>query len=333
LPAPETFGPYLLLGKLADGGMAHLHHAVHRDQPDRVVALKRILPKHAEDPEFRRFFALERGLSLALRHPNVVEAYDCGAVEGTPYLAMEYIHGRSMSRILNVARQLGRRLPLPHGVALGIQALEGLEYVHHARTAEGTELGAVLCDLSPSNMMVGYDGVLKLIDFGIASSRFKYIEQLGMLRGKKNYLAPEQLRGQPLDARADLYAAAVCLVEILTSQPLFQHKSEFEMEQAIRTGQLPGFSDRLPDFPPALAGVLDRALALRPADRFASAAEFAEALRPFARTARGEALGPPQLQLAIQPFVAAARREDDALLARISQEARQVLDPHGPSSA
>ncbi len=329
MPAPENFGPYLLLGKLADGGMAHLHHAVHRERPERVLALKRILPKHAEDPEFRRFFALERGLSCALSHPNVVQAVDEGTVDGTPYLAMEYIHGRALSRILTLARQLNRRLPLPHGVALGVQALAGLEYVHHARTRDGTELGAVLCDLSPSNMMVGYDGVLKLIDFGIASSRFKYIEQLGMLRGKKNYLAPEQLRGQPLDLRADLYAAAVCLVEILTSQPLFQHKSEFEMEEALRTGHLPSFTDRIPDFPPALAEVIGRALSLQPEDRYPSAAEFARALIPFTLTARGEPVGPPQIAQAIQPFVSAARREDDAHLARIGQEARAALETHG----
>ncbi|MDQ3262149.1 MAG: serine/threonine protein kinase [Myxococcota bacterium] len=329
MPPLENFGPYLLLGKLADGGMAHLHHAVHRERPERVLALKRILPKHAEDPEFRRFFALERGLSCALSHPNVVQAVDEGTVDGTPYLAMEYIHGRALSRILALARQLNRRLPLPHGVALGVQALEGLDYIHHARTGDGTELGAVLCDLSPSNMMVGYDGVLKLIDFGIASSRFKYIEQLGMLRGKKNYLAPEQLRGQPLDLRADLYAAAVCLVEILTSQPLFQHKSEFEMEEALRTGQLPSFTERIPDFPPALAEVIARALSLRPEERYASAAEFAQALRPFTLTARGGPVGPAQIAQAIQPFVSAARREDDAHLARIAQEARAALDPSG----
>lgn len=325
MTAPETFGPYLLMGKIADGGMAQVHHAVRADAPERVFALKRILPRHAADPEFRRFFALERGLTCALHHPNIVEAFDSGTIDDTPYLAMEYIHGRALNRILSVARQLGRRLPVPHGVAIAIQALRGLDYVHQAKDAEGREIGAVLCDISPSNLMVSYEGRVKLIDFGIASSRFKFIEQLGMLRGKKNYLAPEQLRGLPLDARADIYAMAVCLVEILTSQPLFQHKTEFEMEEAIRSGKLPRFADRVA-LPPPLLDLLSAALASHPQDRPATAAAFADALEPFAQLPSGAPVGTAELARAVETFLGGAREEDDALLRRIQRQAKSHLD-------
>lgn len=327
MSAPETFGPYLLIGKIADGGMAQVHHAIRRSAPEQIFALKRILPKHAADPEFRRFFALERGLTCALHHPNIVEAFDSGTIDDTPYLAMEYIHGRALNRILAVARGLGRRLPLPQGVAIAIEALRGLDYVHHARDGQGREIGAVLCDISPSNVMVAYDGQVKLIDFGIASSRFKFIEQLGMLRGKKNYLAPEQLRGLPIDGRADLYAMAVCLVEILTSQPLFQHRTEFEMEEAIRSGRLPRWSDRLPSAPPTLLRLLDQALSPRPEDRPSTAAAFAEALAPFARLPGGQPVGQAEISSAVETFLAGARQDDDLLLRRLRHEARAQWDP------
>lgn len=331
MTAPETFGPYLLMGKIADGGMAQVHHAVRLDAPERVFALKRILPRHAADPEFRRFFALERGLTCALRHPNIVEAFDSGTIDDTPYLAMEYIHGRALNRILSVARQLGRRLPVPHAVAIAIQALRGLDYVHHARDAEGREIGAVLCDISPSNLMVSFDGRVKLIDFGIASSRFKFIEQLGMLRGKKNYLAPEQLRGLPLDARADLYAMAVCLVEILTSHPLHQHKTEFEMEEAIRSGRLPRYAERVA-LPAGLVQQIDAALSTRPEDRPASAAAFADALEPFSTLPNGTKVDEPALARAVEAFLGGARSEDDALLLRLQAQARAHLHAEGPAT-
>ncbi len=310
------FGPYQLLGEIARGGMAEVQFAVRRGEPDApLIALKRILPQFVQDPSFRRFFTAEARLSLSLHHEHVVRTVDAGEVDGQPYLALEYVHGRALNRILHALAVEGKKLPLPYGVHLAVKVLEGIHHVHEATDPAGRPLNAVLCDISPSNIMVGYDGRLKLIDFGIATSNLKLFEQIGLLKGKKTYMAPEQLRGLPLDRRADLFAMGICLVEFLSSRPLFAARSEFEVEEMVRTGKLPPLQERTGELPPALLETLSRALQFEPRDRFPTAEAFAEQLRPFARLGKGNPIQQADLArvigLYVRPFVA----QDDQRLA------------------
>lgn len=322
----QSFGRYELLGEIARGGMAEVVYAAKRPTGDTLapgtrpplVALKRILANYAQDPGFRRYFAAEIDLARTLQHPNVVETLDWGEVDGAPFLVMEYIHGRSLSRINYAIASQGKRLPLPYAVHVIVQALEGLDHVHTAVDASGRPLDIILCDISLSNIMVGYDGRVKLIDFGIATSRIKFSEQIGLLKGKKNYMGPEQLRGLPLDQRADLFSIGICLFELLASQSPFAGKSEFEVEETVRTGLLSSLAEKDNSIPPPLRAVLSRALSAEPNDRFQTAREFAEALRPFARLGSGGSLTQAALAKVLALLVG-------QMLARDHLQLQQVL--------
>ncbi len=255
------FGPYQLLGELARGGMAEVLFAASIEHDGPLLALKRILPEYRDNPHYRRCFDAELELARAFHHPAVVEAVDAGELHGTPYLAMEYVHGRALNRLLHAIRLQGRKLPLPHACYVALRALEGLEHVHHAKDAEGRPLDTVVCNLSPSNVLVGWDGAVKLCDFGISTSRARFSEQFGMIKGKKSYMPPEQLQGLPLDARADVFAIGLCLIELITSEPAFSQKTEFEVEQALRSGVVDQLEDRLSALPPRAVEILRGALA------------------------------------------------------------------------
>ncbi len=309
------FGPYQLLGEIAHGGMAEVHYALRREDPAAsVVALKRILPQFNADLSFRRFFTAEANLSLCLRHPQVVTSLEAGEVGGEPYLALEYLHGRALNRVLHALLVEGKQLPLPYAVHLTVLALEGIHHVHEATDDSGRPLNAILCDVSPSNMMVSYDGRLKLIDFGIATSNLKLFDQIGLLKGKKTYMAPEQLRGLPLDRRADLYAMGLCLVEFISGRPLFAARSEFEVEEMVRTGKLPALPKRAFELPARLGEIVERALAFDPADRYPTAEAFAADLRPFARLGKGNPIQQEDLARLLGFYVRPFIEQDDLRL-------------------
>ncbi len=308
-----------------------MHFAIRRDDTKRVFAIKRILPQHAADPSFRRFFSAEIELSRSLHHASVVETLDFGEVDRSPFLTMEYIHGRALNRLLYALGAQGRRLPVPFAVYIAMKALEGLDYIHHARDTEGRQIDAVICDISPSNIMVGYDGSIKLIDFGIATSRLRFFEQIGMLKGKKNYMSPEQLRGLPLDHRADIFAMGLCLYELITAQAVFSGKSDFEVEEAVRSGRLPPLSDRAPNLPAGLEDVVNRALALSPDERYPSAGEFARALEPFARLGKGNPVGPKELAKVLPVYIASMIKQDDQRLSDVLARIERSTEPAWPN--
>ena len=327
----QSFGPYDLLGEISRGGMADVQYAVLRGRHSGpVYALKRILPQFAADPSYRRFFAAEIDLSRCLNHPNIVKTVDSGAADGIPYLTMELIHGRALNRVLHAIGSQSKRLPLPYANYLAIRALEGLDYVHHAKDAHGQDLNVVLCDLSPSNIMVGYDGQVKLIDFGIATSRVRFFEQIGLVKGKKNYMAPEQLRGLPLDHRADIFAMGLCLFELISAQSVFGGKSDFEIEEAVRSGRLPSLAERVPNVPEALHAIVSKALALDPEDRYPSAAAFAAALAPFAVLGKGTPIAAPDLARVFKLYASGFAQQDEARLAQVLE---QLEGADGPQSS
>lgn len=334
MTAPIPFGAWELLGEISHGGMAEVQFALRRGTRGPVYALKTILKQYQRDPNFQRFFVAEIELTRALRHPNIVEVIDSGQLEDTPFLVMEYIHGRALSRLLHSLGREGKRLPLPHAAFIAIKALRALEHAHQATDAAGRPLHVVMCDISPSNIMVSYRGEVKLIDFGIATSRMRFFEQIGMLKGKKNYMAPEQLRGSPLDHRADIFAMGIVLHELVTGQTVFGGRSEFEVEQLLRSGNLPWLRDSLANVPPMFDAVAARALASNPDDRYASAGEFADALEPFARLGKGRPIEAEDLGRVMGLYVAQLAQEDDARLAQVlARDATPVsLPPEGPET-
>lgn len=318
---PTRCGPYLLLGEIARGGMAEIQFAVREQPRSALVAIKRILPSHAADPNYRRYFAAESLLNSHLQHPNVVRTLELGEAEGAPFLALEYIHGRALNRLLYVLRTHARRLPIPHAVFIAIEALRGLHYIHQATDASGRPLAAIVCDLSPSNIMVGYDGQVKVIDFGIATSRARFFEQIGMMKGKRSYMPPEQLRGLPLDQRVDVFAMAICLIELLTSEAAFSGKSEFEVEESIRNGRIPPLNQKVADLPAELDALIHTALHPDPARRPPTAAAFAESLAPFARIGRKGPVTHADVARLLDLYVPAVRRTDDERLAAVQARA------------
>ena len=329
---PQPFGPFTLLGEIARGGMAEVHYAVRTGQSERVFAIKRILPQYNSDPNFRRFFAAETELSLALRHPQVVETLEAGEVDHTPYLVMEYLHGRALNRLLYAIGTQGKRLPVPFAVYIALQALAGLDYIHNAHDSRGREMGVVLCDLSPSNIIVSYDGRIKIIDFGIATSRLKFFEQIGMLKGKKNYMSPEQLRGLPLDHRADIFAMGLCVFELLTAEAVFTGKSEFEVEEAVRSGRLPQVRDRISNLPQGFEATLRRALEVDPSNRYPNAGEFARALAPFGQLGKGNAIGAAELARVLHFYVGGLIKQDDTRLAEVLGRMERPQAPASPTA-
>ncbi|MGZ3457611.1 MAG: serine/threonine-protein kinase [Archangium sp.] len=265
-------GRYELVTPLGTGGMAQVLVARARGPEGlgRLVALKRILPHLASDPDIVKQFLDEARLGLRLSHPHLVTFYDFGESQGAYYLVMELVRGVDFARLLKTTR------PLPAiTVAVVVQALHGLHAAHLARGEDGVALQLVHRDLSPHNLMVGFDGRVKVLDFGVAKARAQRTVTLpGIVKGKPLYMSPEQARGEHLDARSDLFAMGLILYEAFTGERAFDRGGELESMRAICDEPL-----SQPDaLPLSMWQVLERALAKNPRDRFASALQMAEAL-------------------------------------------------------
>jgi tRNA A-37 threonylcarbamoyl transferase component Bud32 len=296
LDSGQRIGRYLPIRRLAVGGMAEIYLArlpgVGIEGFEKLVVLKRILPQHALDPELLRMFLDEARLSATLTHPNVVGVYDVGTDGEAPFFAMEYVHGANVRELLRQhARSRGRSdapLPLGHAIAIVAAAAAGLHYAHECLGPGGQPLGIVHRDVSPSNVLVSYDGAVKVSDFGIAKWAFQRTRtQEGTLKGKFAYMSPEQCRGRTVDARSDVFALGAILYELTTGVPAFTGDSDLDILNRIATGQAspPAWRDGEGAYPAALAAIVMRALAPDPADRFPSMKALQTALDDFAREA------------------------------------------------
>ncbi|HSP81881.1 MAG TPA: serine/threonine-protein kinase [Myxococcaceae bacterium] len=265
-------GRYELVTPLGTGGMAQVLVARTRGPEGlgRLVALKRILPHLASDQEIVKQFLDEARIGLRLAHPNLVTFYDFGESQGAYYLVMELVRGVDFDRLLKSFR------PSPVVVvSIVIQALHGLHAAHTLRGEDGVPMNLVHRDLSPHNLMVGFDGRVKVLDFGVAKARAQRTVTLpGIVKGKPLYMSPEQARGQRLDARSDLFSMGLILYEALTGARAFDRGDELESMQAICEDHL----SRPSRIPPPLWEVLERALAKQPQERYATALGMAEAL-------------------------------------------------------
>ena len=267
------FGHYELLEPIGAGGMGQVMAArsVGPSGISRLVALKRVLPDLCADEEVVRQFLDEARVGLMLEHPNLVRFFDVGEVGGAYYLAMELVRG------IDLAGLIERTGPLEpsYAVAVMIQALHGLDAAHKLRDEDGTLLNLVHRDLSPSNLMIGFDGRVKVLDFGVAKvKRQRSVTLPGMVKGKAFYMSPEQAVGDPLDARSDLFAMGLVLYEALTGLQAFWREKDLDAMEAILSEELPPH----PAVPGPLWEVIGTSLQKKREDRYPSAAEMARAL-------------------------------------------------------
>ena len=273
-------GEYRLIAKLGRGGMADVYLAVRTGVVGfhKLVVIKRLRGDLAEQPEAPKYKDLlldEARLAARLQHPNIVQTFEVGDDHGVPYLAMEYLDGQPVSRVLAQARRLERALPTELALQLVIDALGGLAYAHDLADFDGRPLGIVHRDVSPQNMFWTYDGELKLVDFGVAKFALHSHEtEAGVVKGKLTYMAPEQARGLPIDRRADLFVVGIVLWELLAGRRLFRAPSQAASLQRLLFEELPSLSRVVPAIDPAIARICDRALSREPAGRYATAAEM-----------------------------------------------------------
>ncbi|MFN3183887.1 MAG: protein kinase domain-containing protein [Nannocystaceae bacterium] len=284
----ESGTSYEILGKLATGGMAELFLArapSPTGRPGPVVVLKRILPHLAEDPEFIRMFRDEAYLAATLRHPNIVQVFDIGKQGEDYFFTMEYVHGENLRAILRAAQKRGESIPLTHilTVALGITA--ALHHAHEQKDDQGRPLHIVHRDVSPTNVLVAYDGSVKIVDFGIAKAAAgTHVTQAGMLKGKASYMSPEQCRASHVDRRSDVFAIGILLYEMTTLTRLFKGENELAILHQVLSGAADPPSQRRPGYPPELERIVMRALASNPDDRYPTAEALQADLMRFGQS-------------------------------------------------
>jgi eukaryotic-like serine/threonine-protein kinase len=293
-PQRRRIGRYLICEEIAAGGMAsvHLGRLIGPAGFARTVAIKRLHPQFAKDPEFSLMLLDEARLAARIRHPNVVSTLDVIAEDDELLVVMEYVHGDALSRLWRATRARGGRVPPNVASAIVIDLLLGLHAAHEASDDDGRPLGIVHRDVSPQNVLVGSDGVARVVDFGVAkaSSRLQTTRD-GQLKGKLAYMAPEQLLKQTVDRRTDVYAAGVVLWELLTGERLFESDDFGAIVALVLRGDAQPPSSIVSSLPPELDELVLRALASRSEQRFSSAREMARALERALPPLRAPAVG------------------------------------------
>ena len=285
-PPPERFGRYELLHLLARGGMAEIFvaRAPGIGGFERLVVIKRILPEMTANREFVGLFLDEARLAATLHHSNIAQVFDAGIEGGRYFMAMEYVHGRDLGTILRTAAKRGETLPLAEALAIVTGVCAGLHYAHEQTQPDGRPLGLIHRDVSPSNILVTYDGWPKLVDFGIAKAITRTVEtRQGRIRGKAAYMSPEQVLGRSLDRRSDLFSLGIVLYEMTTMTRLFKRATDFDTMKQLVEHPAPPPGSRCPGYPTRLEQIVLKALARDRDRRYQTAEELQVDLEEFAR--------------------------------------------------
>jgi serine/threonine-protein kinase len=280
LPEGIPFGKYRLIRKIAVGGMAEVYLALSFGEFgfQRQEVVKALLPNLAKNSEFVDMFIQEAILAAEFRHPNLVQVYNLGKVGELYFLAMEFVDGVDLMRLVRRCRQLRRAIPLDFVLNTVCQAADGLAAVHAARSPEGRPLDIVHRDVNPQNLMVSFTGQAKLVDFGVARTALVRAKAEQALMGKGPYMAPEQWAGEAVDKRADIFALGTVLYELTVGRRLFRRTSPEKTKKAILSGDVPRPSDVRAGYPKPLEAAVLKSLALDPEDRFSDAREMRRAL-------------------------------------------------------
>jgi serine/threonine protein kinase len=284
LSQPISFGKYTLMERIGRGGMADVFKACVQGPAgfERTLVFKKILPHLANDPSFTHMFIEEAKLAAKLNHPNIVQVFELGAENNEYFMSMEYVRGKNVAEIIR-ALWAHRVPPRAEVVAyIGREICRALAYIHDFKTEDEHMMGMIHRDISPSNIMLTYDGSVKLLDFGIAKVlRGKNPEKntkIGTLKGKFAYMAPEQTVSTTFDQRVDIFSTGIVLHEILTGRHLFKGKNDFQTIDRVRRCKVAPPSLHNPFCPPQLDAIVLKALSKHPDDRFQSATEMAAAL-------------------------------------------------------
>ncbi len=254
------------------------------DGDHRFMVVKRILPHFEQDNDFVQMFLDEARIGMQLKHPNIIQFHQFGADEGSHFIVMEWVNGVPLGRMIRKARKSGG-VGLPIAIRIGVDVARALHYAHIANDEHGEPFNIVHRDVSPHNIMIGYAGAVKLLDFGIAKADHRaHKTQAGVVKGKFAYMAPEQCTAGQADHRLDIFALGVCLFETLTGRSLYRRQTEAATMRAVIMDPVPSLKERLPDVPDELDQILQKALAKEAADRFATAEEFANELERFGKS-------------------------------------------------
>ncbi|HEX5059522.1 MAG TPA: serine/threonine-protein kinase [Kofleriaceae bacterium] len=333
----RDFGSYQLLAKLATGGMAEIYLArptSSQSGSKDMIVLKRILPHLAEDDHFVTMFRDEADLAAKLVHKNVCHVSSFGQYGGTWFIAMEYLHGVPLSRMMTKLSKAGKMLDYRIVAGIICQACEGLHSAHEARDDKGALMGVVHRDVSPPNIMVTADGTVKLLDFGIAKARGANSRtRTGTVKGKNAYMSPEQILGKPLDRRSDIFALAVVMYEMLAIKRLFHRDSDFLTFKAITEEPIPEIRDRRPDLPPGMRAALVQAMARDPAGRFDTAQGFGNAIKNSVATLGGPASPADLARILFTDFADEMASRDEILKAADDPNAAPIsIGPAKPKA-
>lgn len=339
-PRPRLIGRYALFGEIAAGGMATVHFGrlVGPVGFSRTVAIKRLHPQFAKDPEFVSMFLDEARLASRIQHPNVVTTLDVVAMPNEVFLVMEYVQGESLSRLVKNANKSGDRMPWGHVASIMAGMLHGLHAAHEAKSERREPLNIVHRDVSPQNVLVGTDGVSRVLDFGVAKAAMRVgSTRDNQMKGKLSYMSPEQLNGKAVDRRTDIFAAAVVLWETLVGKRLFEGADAGEIFAKVLASEIPEPKSILSSVPSTMNAVVMKGLSRNPDQRYQTAREFAIALEGSVPLSTTRAVGEWVERLAhseldrraqmIAEIESTSMTRDD--LARFARESEP---PSGPNS-
>tara|TARA_B100000609_G_C17221563_1_gene440466 strand:+ start:2615 stop:6160 length:3546 start_codon:yes stop_codon:yes gene_type:complete len=321
----ERFGKFVLLNRVALGGMAEVFRAKSEgiDGFQRLIAIKRILPEYSQDHNFIEMFKDEARIAGSLLHPHIVQIHELGEIDGTYFISMEFIDGIDMARVIKLQRALNGTIPQELAVTICIAVCRALHYAHEAKDLNGNPLSMIHRDVTPHNVLLSRKGEIKLTDFGIAKASQNVSKTaVGELKGKLSYMSPEQSIGAKIDRRTDVFQVGILLFEMLTLQKMFEGTSDHTILTKIQTGQFPSLRKLAPGTPQELEDIVMKALASAPEDRYQTAEEMEKAFVRF----RDQLRVPPE-RFEVAPFVAHILKQRDILMKQY-QAARQQRQKH-----
>lgn len=271
---------YVLGERFAAGGMGELYHVVASDEPGPALCVKRMVPA-GDDQEMASLFLREVAVAALLEHPNVVEVIDAGNAEGQLFMVMSYVDGPSLAEVLLLLAERACRLSVPLALAIVSQAIQGLRHAHERSRPDSSALGIVHRDVAPQNILMGRDGTVRLVDFGLAKLSGQSFTAPGVVRGRPRSLAPEQARGDAVDARTDVFGMGAVLFELLAGAPLYAAAPMQTLLYQVATAAYGDLNARLSDTEPGLKAIVRRALAPAIGDRYASARAMGTAIDEY----------------------------------------------------
>ena len=346
---PVRFGKYLLLERIGVGGMAEVFKAktFGAEGFERLVAIKRILPHLVEDEDFVNMFIDEAKIAVRLQHPNIVGIHDLGRAEGTIYIAMEFVPGRDVRAVYEFEQKRRGTTPIGVGCYIVMKMCEALHHAHFATGPRGEPLQVIHRDVSPQNVLLSFDGEVKVADFGLAKARGRMVQtQAGVVKGKLAYMSPEQLRGDEIDHRVDVFGLGIVLFELLTGTRLFLGPTDMDTLRRVYEARVPPMRELNPRIHPDLEAIVRRALAKDRDARYSTALEMhddlqyfvyahdcyagAAALRNYLREVFPDAAPPPEADLPPFTIPPPARKAPPETFRPPRRERPELVPPPPP---